>query len=91
MPGQDWLRWRLVWDRTPADWRAETITWFMGDQQFHQISGGLIGDQGVWNSLAASPMYFLLNMAVGGNWVSNKFCLLGSERISSSALFPYAI
>ena len=70
MADQEWQRWRLVWDRTPGDWTAETITWFMGDRQFHQISGALIGDYNTWMSLAAKPMYFILNVAVGGNWVS---------------------
>ncbi|AEO66263.1 73c81e02-086d-4723-b724-89170a70891b [Thermothielavioides terrestris] len=68
MPSQDWQTWRLVWDRTTGNWQTETITWYMNGQQFHQISGSRIGDQNVWNSLAASPLYFILNVAVGGNW-----------------------
>ncbi|KAK3904820.1 concanavalin A-like lectin/glucanase domain-containing protein [Staphylotrichum tortipilum] len=68
IPNQDWQRWRIVWDRAPGDWRSETITWFMNDAQFHQISGSQIGDAGVWASVAASPLFFILNVAVGGNW-----------------------
>ena len=60
----------MIWDRTSSDWRAQTITWYMNGQQFQQISGGLINNQAVWASLAASPMFFILNVAVGGSWVS---------------------
>jgi hypothetical protein len=35
---------------------------------FHQMSGAEIGDQGVWGTLAHSPMFVILNVAVGGNW-----------------------
>ncbi len=70
IPSQDWQVWRIIWDRTPSDWRAQTITWYMNGQQFQQLSGNLINDQAVWNSLAASPMFFILNVAVGGSWVS---------------------
>ncbi|KAK4247297.1 glycoside hydrolase [Corynascus novoguineensis] len=68
IPNQDWQRWRIVWDRTNGDWRAQTITWFMNDQQYHQLTGAQINDQGVWTALTARPQFFILNMAVGGNW-----------------------
>jgi hypothetical protein len=42
----------------------------MDGTQFHQITGSRINNQAVWNSLCHSPMYFLLNVAVGGSWVS---------------------
>lgn len=70
IPSQDWQRWRIVWDRTSGDWRSETITWFMNDQQFHRVRGDEINDHAVWESLAAKPLYFILNVAVGGDWVS---------------------
>lgn len=68
---QDWHRWRIVWDRTPGNWQSESITWYMDDRQFHRVSGDQIGDWNVWTSLTAKPLYFILNVAVGGNWVSN--------------------
>ncbi|KAL2018672.1 hypothetical protein VTK56DRAFT_507 [Thermocarpiscus australiensis] len=68
MPDQEWHRWRIVWDRTPGSWQSETITWFMDDTQFHQIRGDQISNQDVWNSVAAKPLYFILNVAVGGDW-----------------------
>ncbi|KAK4154947.1 concanavalin A-like lectin/glucanase domain-containing protein [Chaetomidium leptoderma] len=68
MPNQDWQRWRIVWDRTSSDWRSQSITWFMNDGQFHQVRGDQLNDQGVWESLTARPLFFILNVAVGGNW-----------------------
>ncbi|KAL2121339.1 hypothetical protein VTJ04DRAFT_5366 [Mycothermus thermophilus] len=68
IPSQDWHRWRVIWDRTSGDWRAETITWFMNDQQFFQVRGSDINDYEVWASLSARSLYFILNVAVGGDW-----------------------
>lgn len=68
IPNQDWQRWRIVWDRTSGDWRSQSITWFMNDRQFHQVRGDQLNDQGVWESLTAKPLFFILNVAVGGNW-----------------------
>ncbi|EED24462.1 endo-1,3(4)-beta-glucanase, putative [Talaromyces stipitatus ATCC 10500] len=68
IPDQSWHTWRMVWDRTPSSWQSETITWYMDGRQFWQISGSQIGNQGVWATLCHSPLYFILNVAVGGNW-----------------------
>ncbi len=70
IPNQDWHTWRVIIDRTPGSWQSETITWYMDGQQFNQISGARINNQNVWNALAHSNLYFILNVAVGGNWVS---------------------
>jgi beta-glucanase (GH16 family) len=70
IPNQDWHTWRIRWDRTASTWQGESITWYMDGKQFHQITGSRIGNQNVWNSLCHSPMYFILNVAVGGTWVS---------------------
>jgi beta-glucanase (GH16 family) len=70
VPDQGWHTWRMVWDRTPSSWTAETITWYLDGTAFQEISGSQIGDQNTWNSLAHSPLYFLLNVAMGGDWVS---------------------
>ncbi|KAK2036481.1 family 16 glycosyl hydrolase [Colletotrichum somersetense] len=68
IPDQGWHTWRMQWDRRSNNWRTETITWFRDGQQFHQISGARIGSEGIWNSLAHAPLYFILNVAVGGDW-----------------------
>ncbi|KAK3379085.1 glycoside hydrolase family 16 protein [Lasiosphaeria ovina] len=68
IPSQDWQTWRIVWDRTPSAWQSQTITWFLNGQQYWQIRGSDINNQNVWNTVANNPMYFILNVAVGGSW-----------------------
>lgn len=70
MPDQGWHTWRVDFDRTPGSWQSESITWYMDGTQFHQVTGSRIGDEGVWAALAHSGLYIILNMAVGGSWVS---------------------
>lgn len=74
IPDQGWHTWRIEWDRRSNNWATETVTWYMDGQQFHQISGSQL-TQDIWNALAHSNLYFILNVAVGGTWVSS-FCLL---------------
>ena len=62
--------WRVEFDRTKRDFNDQTITWFMDGAQFHKITGRIVGDAAVWATLAQNPMYIILNVAVGGNWVS---------------------
>ncbi|KYK54241.1 endo-1,3-beta-glucanase [Drechmeria coniospora] len=68
IPDQGWHTWRIEFDRRPASWLDQTITWYMDGQQFQQIRGSRINNYNVWNSLCYSPVFFLLNVAVGGNW-----------------------
>ncbi|KAJ4251487.1 hypothetical protein NW762_011472 [Fusarium torreyae] len=68
IPDQDWHTWRVEIDRRPASWVQESITWYRDGIQFHQVTGGRINNQAVWNTLARSPLYFILNVAVGGTW-----------------------
>ncbi|WYZ39889.1 hypothetical protein EsH8_IV_000230 [Colletotrichum jinshuiense] len=71
IPDQGWHTWRMQWDRQSNNWQTETITWILDGRQFHQISGARIGSEGIWNTLAHSPLFFILNVAVGGNWPGN--------------------
>ncbi|KAI2628163.1 putative endo-1,3(4)-beta-glucanase [Xylaria nigripes] len=64
----NWHNWMVAIDRRPESWVDQTITWFLDGNQFFQISGGRINDQYVWSSLAQSPLYFILNVAVGGSF-----------------------
>jgi beta-glucanase (GH16 family) len=89
MPNQDWQRWRIVWDRTPGDWRAESIAWYMNDQQFHYVRGDQINDQAVWESLTAKPLFFILNVAVGGNWVSTYRAYIPMKTAGASMLMKF--
>lgn len=68
IPDQSWHTWRIEFDRTASTWQSESITWYMDGQQFHQITGARIGNPAVWNALCHSPLYFILNVAVGGTW-----------------------
>ena len=83
IPDQDWHTWRMVWDRTKSSWRDETITWFMDGKQFHQITGASVNNEGVWSTLCHSKLFFILNVAVGGGWVSRVF--LSPEKQSLAA------
>ena len=75
IPGNGFQTWRLQWDRTPADWTKETITWSMSGNQYHTLTGAQIGNQAVWKTLCNDPMFFILNVAVGGGWVSTSYSL----------------
>ncbi|KAJ2901229.1 uncharacterized protein MKZ38_002093 [Zalerion maritima] len=67
----DWHTWSMEWDRTSNNWSSETITWYLDGNQFHQITGSGVGDEAIWGTLAHSPMYFILNIAIGGDWPGN--------------------
>ncbi|TRX92128.1 hypothetical protein FHL15_006995 [Xylaria flabelliformis] len=67
-PDNDWHAWRIITDRTPSNWAQESITWYRDGVQFMQVTGGRINNQNVWNSLAATPQYIILNVAVGGDF-----------------------
>lgn len=69
--------WRIEVDRRPTDWKQQKITWFVDGKQYHQILGSTINNSGIWSSLAHKPFYVILNVAVGGNWVStSSLCCL---------------
>lgn len=62
--------WRLEWDRTSGNWETETIEWSMDGDVFHTITGSSFSED-TWTNLAHQPYYVILNMAVGGSWVSH--------------------
>lgn len=68
IPDDGFHTWALKIDRTPATWQAETLEWHMDGNLFFTITGGDVGDQAAWSSMAQSPMYMILNLAVGGDW-----------------------
>ncbi|KAK8091432.1 secreted glucosidase [Apiospora hydei] len=71
IPNQEFHVWRLEWDLTSSNWQSQSIKWFLDGQAYHTLTGGNIGNQAVWNTLAHAPMFFILNMAVGGGWPGN--------------------
>ncbi|KAL7951971.1 glycoside hydrolase family 16 protein [Trichoderma barbatum] len=60
--------WALKIDRSSNNWQTETIEWFLDGTLFHTLVGAQFGDEGLWATLAHSPMYIILNLAVGGTW-----------------------
>ncbi|KAI0103990.1 putative endo-1,3(4)-beta-glucanase [Nemania sp. FL0031] len=68
MPDNGWHVWRIVIDRTASSWTGESITWYRDGIQFMQVTGGRINSQAVWASLAQTPLYIILNVAVGGDF-----------------------
>ncbi|KFH42632.1 Beta-glucanase-like protein [Hapsidospora chrysogenum ATCC 11550] len=59
---------RLDFDRRNSDWRKQSMTWYVDGKQFHRITGAQINKKDVWASLCHKPLYFIMNVAVGGNW-----------------------
>ena len=74
---KDWHVWRLEIDRTPGSWLQEVIVWYLDGEEFHRVSGRGIQKYSVWCSLTRSPLFMILNVAMGGKWVSlNNLCPL---------------
>ncbi|EGX94596.1 secreted glucosidase [Cordyceps militaris CM01] len=65
-PNQDWHTWRLEIDLRPGNWVDQTVVWYLDGQEFHRIPGSTINNYDIWHAVAQSPLYFILNMAVGG-------------------------
>ena len=70
LPDDKFHVWRVEFNRKSSNFRSQTITWYKDGAQFIRISGSQIGRSQVWSSLCQSPMFFIFNVAVGGNWVS---------------------
>ncbi|KAH9985517.1 family 16 glycosyl hydrolase [Xylariaceae sp. FL0662B] len=68
LPDNGWHTWRIEWNRRASTWQGETITWFMDGNQFFQVAGSRVNNQAVWSTIAQSPLFFILNVAVGGDW-----------------------
>lgn len=52
-------------DLTNSDWTAQTIEWQLNGATYSTVTGAAIGDEGTWATLAHSPLYILMNVAVG--------------------------
>lgn len=69
LPDSQYHTYRVDIDRRSSDWRRQSITWFQDGKQFNQVTGTRINNQAVWATLAQSPLYIILNVAIGGDWV----------------------
>lgn len=84
IPDQGWHTWRVEWDRRADDWRAESLSWYRDGEKFHEVTGESLGDEGSWAAVAHSPMFFILNVAVGGNLVSPRASQRFRDAFSNS-------
>lgn len=75
IPDQGWHTWRVEIDRRSSNFQDQSINWYMDGVRFHQVTGARIGNAEVWASLAQRPLFFLLNVAVGGTWVRYHCCI----------------
>ncbi|KAF4465811.1 endo-13(4)-beta-glucanase [Fusarium albosuccineum] len=62
--------WRVSIDRRNSNYKSQSITWYLDGKIFHKVTGTKIGNATVWKALAQSPVFVILNVAVGGDWVS---------------------
>lgn len=62
-----WHNWAMEIDRTKKDFRQQTITWKLDGKAYNSIDGAKVGEEN-WKALAHSPLYIILNVAVGGTW-----------------------
>jgi beta-glucanase (GH16 family) len=83
--------WRVEFDRTESSWQNQKITWYMDGVQFNQITGSKIGSLATWATLCQSPLYIILNVAVGGDWVSCPLLFLFLPTVRSNALLTRSL
>ncbi|KAL2109191.1 hypothetical protein VUR80DRAFT_2845 [Thermomyces stellatus] len=85
IPSQGWNTWRVEWDLRDGDWRKQSLSWYLNGERFHMITGGELNEN-AWASLAHSKLFFILNMAIGGNLVSFWSILFqSSERAANTS------
>jgi beta-glucanase (GH16 family) len=68
--GTDWHTWRVEIDRRSDSFSEQSIVWYLDGKEFHRVRGDTINDEAIWTRVAQSPMFIILNLAVGGKFVS---------------------
>ncbi|KAI1814193.1 glycoside hydrolase family 16 protein [Poronia punctata] len=68
MPLDGFHTWSVRIDLTNPDWRAQTIRFQLDGVPYFTVCGADLDDAPVWSTLAHSPLYMVMNVAVGGNW-----------------------
>ncbi|KAL2265050.1 hypothetical protein VTJ83DRAFT_7560 [Remersonia thermophila] len=70
---EGWHAWRLEIDRRDGGrgWLGESVRWLKDGNEWFSVRAEDIGDEGVWATLTHSPLFIILNVAVGGNWPGN--------------------
>lgn len=72
IPDVSWHTWRVDFDRRSSSYLSQSITWYRDGVQFNKVTGATIGNAAVWATLAQKPLYIIMNVAVGGDWVSSS-------------------
>lgn len=69
LPDNSWHQWTIKFHRTSGgNWRDERIEWLLDGRVYSTLRGAEINDEGIWGTLAHSPLFIILNVAIGGNW-----------------------
>ncbi|CEI62412.1 hypothetical protein FVEN_g4954 [Fusarium venenatum] len=66
--GEGFHTYTTIIDRTPGNWKEESVSFYLDGTQYHQVTGDRIGDEQVWGKIAHNLIHFILNVAVGGEW-----------------------
>jgi beta-glucanase (GH16 family) len=61
-------KWGLQISRENGDWTQQTIKWYLNGNEYQTVKGSDVGNSADWESLAHSPYYLVLNIAVGGDY-----------------------
>ncbi|KAK0624059.1 putative endo-1,3(4)-beta-glucanase [Immersiella caudata] len=69
--GHGWNRWRVVWDRTGECWECERAVWYLNGEEYWAVEGKKIGNEVVWEDTVREDMFFVLGVAVGGDWAGS--------------------
>jgi beta-glucanase (GH16 family) len=76
---QSWHTWRVEWDLTSTEMETQSITWYRDGESSFSLTGWDIPSEEVWRSLTQNSLYFILNVAIGGTFVSPSLPLTYSS------------
>ncbi|KAJ9156633.1 Glycoside hydrolase family 16 protein [Pleurostoma richardsiae] len=64
----EWHTYAIKVDRTSNNWATESVTWLRDGVEYFTLTGATVADEGTWGTLAHSPLFLILNLAVGGDF-----------------------
>ncbi|EPS43648.1 hypothetical protein H072_2419 [Dactylellina haptotyla CBS 200.50] len=56
----------LIWDRTASTWQNEFLSWTRDGVEQFRLTGSTVGDKDTWGNLTHTPVFILLDVAIGG-------------------------
>lgn len=75
-------------NRQSDDWKEQTLKWWIDNKNYHTVKGSDVGDFEEWVTLAHSPVYALLNVAVGGDFPGDPNDKTASGKFQLLLLLP---